>query len=437
MTEASPANSSKPEFITPGFIGATVLVVALFAFWGMSNSLNDVLIPQFRRTFQLGDFASSFVQFATFIGYFLFAIPAALFMRRFWYRAAVVMGLVLFGTGALLFYPAAQFGEYHFFLGALFVVASGLSFLETSANPMIAAMGPANSADQRLNFAQMFNPLGTILGVFVGKELILSDNHLTTEQLRAMEPAAQAAWRAAELDAVKLPYLGIACVVLLWALLVAIAKFPPLARKVEADADASAGGFSGLVAFPRYWLGVFAQFAYVGAQVGVWSFVIRYTQFNTPGTAEKVAANNLLITLTLFFAGRFIGTLLMSKFRPAVLLSLFSLADVALCVVAALAGGDVGLYALMLTSFFMSIQFPTIFTMSLRGLGNHTKSGSSFLVMAIVGGAVVPPLMGLASDASSINMAMLIPALCFVVVFLFGWKSRRETAAAPALTAAA
>jgi len=225
--------------------------------------------------------------------------------------------------------------------------------------------------------------------------------------------------------------------VLLWALLVAIAKFPPLARKVEADADASAGGFSGLVAFPRYWLGVFAQFAYVGAQVGVWSFVIRYTQFNTPGTAEKVAANNLLITLTLFFAGRFIGTLLMSKFRPAVLLSLFSLADVALCVVAALAGGDVGLYALMLTSFFMSIQFPTIFTMSLRGLGNHTKSGSSFLVMAIVGGAVVPPLMGLASDASSINTAMLIPALCFVVVFLFGWKSRRETAAAPALTAAA
>src|SRR5688572_26562845 len=406
--------SAKKELITPGYLGATILIVALFAFWGMSNSLNDVLIPQFRKTFQLGDFASSFVQFATFIGYFTFAIPASLFMRRFGYRAAVVMGLVLFGTGALLFYPAAHFGEYHFFLGALFVVASGLSFLETSANPMIAAMGTPETADQRLNFAQMFNPLGTIFGVFVGKELILSEHHLSPEQIQSMEPAARSAWQASELAAVKLPYMGIACVVLLWAVLVAVARFPPLARKVVEDADASAGGFSGLLAFPRYWLGVLAQFAYVGAQVGVWSFVIRYTQVNTPGTAEKVAADNLIITLTLFFAGRFIGTLLMSKFRPASLLATFAVADVALCAIAALSGGNTGLYALMATSFFMSIQFPTIFTMSLRGLGTHTKSGSSFLVMAIVGGAVIPPVMGLVSDASNINMAMLVPALCFV-----------------------
>lgn len=420
----------KKEFITPGYLGATILVVALFAFWGLSNSLNDVLIPQFRKTFLLGDFASSFVQFATFIGYFVFAIPASLFMRRFGYRAAVVMGLVLFGTGALLFWPAAQFGEYHFFLGALFVVASGLSFLETSANPMIAAMGPPESADQRLNFAQMFNPLGTIVGVFVGKELILSDHHLEPAQIQAMEPAARSAWQAGELAAVKLPYMGIACVVLLWALLVGITKFPPLARRVTEDADADAGGFGGLRQFPRYWLGVLAQFAYVGAQVGVWSFVIRYTQSNTPGTAEKVAANNLLITLCLFFAGRFVGTLLMSKFRPAKLLALFAAADVALCIVAALVGGDIGLYALMATSFFMSIQFPTIFTTSLRGLGAHTKSGSSFLVMAVVGGAIVPPLMGLVSDASSINLAMLVPALCFAVVCLFGLSARPQAAAA-------
>jgi FHS family L-fucose permease-like MFS transporter len=430
-------SAEKPAFITPGFIGATVLVVALFAFWGMSNSLNDVLIPQFRKTFLLGDFGSSFVQFATFIGYFVFAIPAALFMRRFGYRAAVVMGLVLFGTGALLFYPAAQYGEYHFFLGALFVVASGLSFLETSANPMIAAMGPPESADQRLNFAQTFNPLGTIVGVFLGKELILSDHHFTPEQIRAMEPAAESAWRAGELAAVKLPYLGIACVVLLWALLVAVAKFPPMAQRIPADRDSGAGGFRGLLAFRRYWLGVLAQFAYVGAQVGVWSFVIRYTQFNTPGTAEKVAANNLIITLTLFFAGRFIGTLLMSKFRPAALLAAFAVADVVLCTIAALSGGNTGLYALMATSFFMSIQFPTIFTMSLRGLGTYTKSGSSFLVMAIVGGAVVPPIMGLVSDASSINMAMLVPALCFVAVFLFAWVSRRDEAPVEALAKAA
>jgi FHS family L-fucose permease-like MFS transporter len=408
-------------FITPGFLGATVLVVALFAFWGMSNSLNDVLIPQFRKTFQLGDFASSFVQFATFIGYFTFAIPASLFMRRFGYRAAVVMGLVLFGTGALLFWPAAQFGEYHFFLIALFVVASGLSFLETSANPMIAAMGPPENADQRLNFAQTFNPLGTIVGVFVGKELILSEHATSAESIRAMDSAALGAWRAAELAAVKLPYLGIAAVVLLWALLVATANFPPLATRGAADGE-HGGSFAGLKVFPHYWFGVLAQFAYVGAQVGVWSFVIRYTMVNSPGMAENPAANNLLITLTLFFAGRFAGTLLMSKVRPAVLLAVFAAADMLLCIGAAASGGNVGLYALMATSFFMSIQFPTIFTISLRGLGEHTKAGSSFLVMAIVGGAVIPPLMGLVSDASSINLAFYVPAACFAVVAAFGFK---------------
>jgi MFS transporter, FHS family, L-fucose permease len=427
MNHSRGAAERQSNLITPGFLGATVLIVALFAFWGMSNSLNDVLIPQFRKTFLLGDFASSFVQFATFIGYFVFAIPASLFMRRFGYRAAVVMGLVLFGTGALLFYPAAQFGEYHFFLGALFVVASGLSFLETSANPMIAAMGPAESADQRLNFAQMFNPLGTLVGVLLGKELILSDHPLTPEQIQAMEPAARAAWQAGELAAVKLPYMGIAIVVLLWAVLMAIVRVPPLAQRVPEDADPQAGGFGGLRAFPHYWFGVLAQFAYVGAQVGVWSFVIRYTQFNTPGTADKVAANNLLITLALFFAGRFVGTMLMSKFRPTQLLAWFAAADVALCLAAAMAGGDFGLISLMATSFFMSIQFPTIFTTSLRGLGPYTKSGSSFLVMAIVGGAIIPPVMGLVSDASTINIAMLVPAACFAVVYAFGMSAGRAT----------
>jgi FHS family L-fucose permease-like MFS transporter len=422
MTDAT---SGKTTLITPGFLVATILVVALFFFWGVSNSLNDVLIPQFRKTFLLSDFASSLVQFATFIGYFVFAIPASLFMRRFGYRAAVVMGLVLFGTGAMLFYPAAQLGEYHWFLAALFVVASGLSFLETSANPMIAVMGPPDTADQRLNFAQAFNPLGTIAGVFVGKTLILSEHHLTPEDIRAMEPAAQAAWRASELAAVKLPYLGIACVVLIWAVLVAIAKFPAMARRLDADEKMPAGGFSGLGQFPRYWLGVFAQFAYVGAQVGVWSFLIRYTQHNFPGTSERSASDFLFWTLVLFFAGRFVGTVLMSKFQPAKLLALFAAADVVLCVIAATTGGDIGLYALIATSFFMSIQFPTIFTMSLRGLGPYTKSGSSFLVMAIVGGALIPLVMGGISDASSINLAMFVPAMCFAVVMWFALRSRQ------------
>ena len=421
---------SKNAFITPGFLGATVLIVALFAFWGMSNSLNDVLIPQFRKTFELSDFASSFVQFATFIGYFLFAIPASLFMRRFGYRAAVVMGLVLFGAGALLFYPAAQLGEYHFFLGALFVVASGLAFLETSANPMMAAMGPPESADQRLNFAQAFNPLGNITGVFLGQQLILSEHSRSAAEVAAQDPAAQTAWRAAELAAVKLPYLGIAAVVLLWAVLVAVTKFPPLALRSAGD-DTATGGFRGLLRFPHYWLGVLAQFAYVGAQVCVWSFIIRYTQHNFPGTSEKAAAWYLLATQILFFVGRFVGTALMSRFKPAKLLALFAIIDVVLCVVAAVVGGKVGLYALVATSFFMSIQFPTIFTVSLRGLGSHTKSGAAPLVMAVVGGAFIPPLMGWVSDGSSINVAVIVPALCFAAVWWFAVKSREPATARP------
>jgi FHS family L-fucose permease-like MFS transporter len=252
---------------------------------------------------------------------------------------------------------------------------------------------------------------------------------MTPEDIRALAPAAQAAWRAGELAAVKLPYVAIASVVLIWALLVAIAKFPAMARRLEADDATPAGGFRGLAKFPRYWLGVFAQFAYVGAQVGVWSFLIRYAQHNFPGTSEKSAADFLLWTLVLFFAGRFAGTLLMSRFPAAKLLALFAVADVALCVIAAIAGGSVGLYALMATSFFMSIQFPTIFTMSLRGLGPYTKSGSSFLVMAIVGGALIPLVMGGVSDASAINFAMLVPAACFAVVAWFATKSGREGSA--------
>ena len=209
------------------------------------------------------------------------------------------------------------------------------------------------------------------------------------------------------------------------------AKFPPVDR---AQAE---GGFAGLANFPRYWLGVFAQFAYVGAQVGVWSFLIRYTQHNFPGTVEKDALRWLPISFGIFFAGRLIGTLLMSRFSPAKLLAVFAVINVALCLVAAVAAGSVGLAALIASSFFMSIMFPTIFSMSLRGLGVYTKSGASFLVMAIIGGAVFTAIMGLVSRESSINVAYLVPAACFTIVFLFAWKSRRDPVTTAAAAAAA
>jgi FHS family L-fucose permease-like MFS transporter len=274
----------------------------------------------------------------------------------------------------------------------------------------------------------MFNPVGTMSGSFIGGLLIFSDVQYTPEQLQAMAPAALAAFRASELAAVKLPYIIIAAMVLFWALLVAVVKFPPVDQP-----RGSEGGFGGLKKFPRYWLGVFAQFAYVGAQVGVWSFLIRYTQYNFPGTLEKQAVHWLPISFAIFFAGRFIGTLLMSKFDPAKLLAAYAAINVVLCLVAVAFGGNIGLTALIAASFFMSIMFPTIFTMSLRGLGIYTKAGSAFLVMAIIGGAIFTAIMGWISRESSINVAYVVPAFCFAIVFLFGWVSRR---AAPEVAAA-
>jgi len=426
------ATTDKPsQFITSGYLFATILIVGLFFMWGVANSLNDVLIPQFRKAFQLDDFASSLVQSAFYFGYFCFAIPASLFMRRFGYRAAVLMGLGLYAAGALLFLPAAQASQYYAFLIALYVIASGLAFLETSANPLIAVMGPAGSADQRLNFAQTFNPIGTMAGASIGGMLIFSDVHYTPEQLHALTPEAFAAFRAAELDSVKLPYICIAAMVILWAVLVAFAKFPPVDRGGAAGGEQE-GGFLGLAKFPRYWLGVLAQFAYVGAQVGVWSFLIRYTQHNFPGTLEKDALRWVPISFGVFFAGRLLGTMLMSRVNPARLLASFAAINVALCLVAAAAGGHVGLTALIASSFFMSIMFPTIFSISLRGLGIYTKSGSSFLVMAIIGGAVFTALMGFISRESSINLAYIVPAACFAVVLIFAWKARHDTVMATA-----
>lgn len=400
---------------------ATVLIVGLFLMWGIANSLNDVLVAQFRKAFRLGDFESGLVQSAFYFGYFVFAIPASLFMRRYGYRAAVILGLLLYATGALLFYPAAEQVQYVYFLGALFVIASGLAFLETSANPLITVMGPPEEADRRLNFAQSFNPLGTIAGVVLGSQLIFSDVQLTPEHVIGLSSSELDALHAAEARAVQLPYLALGLFVLLWAALVSLVKFPNVDERNGDSAQRYSviESFRALHAHKRFWFGVLAQFFYVGAQVGVWSYLIRYTQYNLPGTLEKEASRFLTLSLILFMIGRFTGTALMRRFSAAGLMAIFAAVGAGLALVAAIAGGHIGLGALVAVSFFMSIMFPTIFSLSLRDLGGLTKSGASFLVMAIVGGALLTAAMGRLSDATSINTAILIPAVCFCFVLAF------------------
>jgi FHS family L-fucose permease-like MFS transporter len=403
---------------------AMVLIVGLFLMWGIANSLNDVLIAQFRKAFELNDFQSGLVQSAFYIGYFTFSIPASLFMSRFGYRAAIMLGLLLYAAGAFLFYPAAELQQYGYFLAALFVIASGLAFLETSANPLMTVLGPAESADRRLNFAQSFNPLGAITGATLGSHLIFSDVHYSPEQLHQLTQAQLDAYYRTEAHAVQLPYLLLGTLVLTWAVLVACAKFPPTEESPGAS-PRGGFGFKALSKHKHFWFGVVAQFFYVGAQVGIWSYVIRYTQFNFPGTTERSASHYLTASLILFMIGRFVGTYLMKRYSAARLMALFALVNVALCAIA-ISGSNIGLYALICASFFMSIMFPTIFSLSLRGLGDATKAGSSFLVMAIVGGAALTAIMGRISVASSINSALAVPTVCFVVILLFALNSSRS-----------
>jgi MFS transporter, FHS family, L-fucose permease len=406
-----------------------ILIVSLFFLWGVANNLNDVLIKHFKKAFVLSDLQSGLVQTAFYFGYFCFAIPAALFMKRYGYKSAVVLGLALYGLGALLFVPAANAHSYGFFLLALYVIASGLSFLETSANPLVARLGPEETAARRLNFAQSFNPLGAISGVLIGGLGILSGVELTEAQTAAMSPAALDAYYRAEVLAVKGPYIVIGIFVLLWGLLVLLTRFPAAATE-KGEGVGTLGDYGSLFGNGRYLFGVAAQFFYVGAQVGIWSYLIRYAQVEVPGTPEKTAANLLMFSLVLFLLGRFVGTALMGRISPARLLAFFALADLLLCIVAAVAGGWIGLGALILTSLFMSIMFPTIFALSIEGLGSRTQAGSSLLVMSIIGGAVLTALMGFVSDQTSIRHAVWVPVICFAVIAAYARRGDRAVGAA-------
>ena len=420
------SDSSAPESrrIVP-----IALIVSLFFLWGMANNLNDPLIKHFKKLFTLSDFGSGLVQSAFYLGYFLLAIPAALFMQRFGYKAAVILGLILYGAGALLFYPAGELQSYGFFLAALFVIASGLSFLETSANPMVATLGPPEDSERRLNFAQSFNPLGSIAGVFIGRTFILSGIEYSPQQLQAMSPRAIAAWHGSEAAAAEMPYIVIGVGVLVWAVLIALTRFPAPAT-THAEGIGRVSRFGELLRRGSYMFGVFAQFCYVGAQVGIWSYTIRYVQAEVPGTPEKTAADLIIVALALFAVGRFTGTALMRFVAPLRLLAVFGTVNVVLCAVAGVIGGEIGVGALTLASFFMSIMFPTIFAASIRGLGDLTKFGASLIVMAIIGGAVFTAAMGLVSDATGhIRFAMLVPLACFVVVAAFAASMRRAAQA--------
>ena len=396
-----------------------VLITTLFFLWAFGVNLNDILIPRFRTAFALTDFQSSFIQVAFFGGYFLAAFPAGKLMEHIGYKRGILVGLFLCACGAVLFLPASSVGAYAFFLFALFVMACGQSFLEVAANPYVTILGPQESSERRLNFAQSFNSVGAVLSPLLGRQLILTGVEYTPAQLALMSAAQIQAYRAEQASTVKLPYLLIAGIFVLVAAAIYFTHLPDVVDEADGSARAPAEADGSVFSRSHLVKGVLAQFFYVGAQVGVASFVIRFAQHTVPGMTARVAAYYLLGHQIGFMTGRFAGSALMKIVAPARLLSIFAIGCLISVLVALIAHGIVPVWAVVLIGFFHSIMFPTIFALGIKNLGPLTKRGSSLMVMAIIGGAVFPAIMGRISDASNIQTAFIVPLVCYVYILYY------------------
>ena len=425
-TMGSNVESAKGVPVFPvGQMALFVLVTVLFFLWGMSNNLTDILVQQFRKSFELSTFSAQLVSTANFTGYFCMAIPAALVMRRWGYKVGMVTGLCLFGAGMVLFWPAAVSGKYVPFLVALFAVGCGASILETAANPFMAQFGPAATSERRLNFAQAFNPPGTILGVWIGRQFILSGVEKTPEQVAAMKAVGTyVPYLHGEIMRVVPTYIALGSEVLLFAFLLSRMHFPTITSEHEGDSGGH-GSFRALLHYPQLWFAVAANVLNVGGQICMWSNIIFYLkQYTTLG--EKAAANYIIYSLVAMLMGRFITTPLMKHVAPSRLLGLYGAANVLLMTLAVTRPGMLGAWGIVSASFFLGIMFPTIFALGLKGLGENTKLGGSMLVMAIVGGAFFPLVLGAISRATgSMALGYLVPLLCFAGVGLYGFIAPR------------
>lgn len=397
---------------------AVILITALFFLWGFALNMNPILIPHLKKACQLSDVQSAFIDSASYIAYFLMAIPAGLFMKRYGYKAGITLGLLLFAGGAFLFYPAADSLQFSLFLIALFVIASGLTLLETAANPYITVLGDPETGTQRLNFAQSFNGLAAFLAPLAGGQFILSGKTLSVSDKQAMSADQIQAYLKEEASSVQVPFLLIGGFVLLVALLISRTSLPT----INDDDDSPSTNQESILTEKNLITGVIAQFFYVGAQVCVSSFFIRFVS-QAANITEKPAATLLSIALLAFMIGRFFGTFLMRFIAPPRLLALYSLLNIGLLAVAVTGHGQMPVYALIGVEFFMSIMFPTIFALSIRGLGSKTKLGSSLVIMAIAGGAFFPVIMGRVSDLTTMQTAYLVPACCFLPILYFAVKN--------------
>ncbi|MBZ5856428.1 L-fucose:H+ symporter permease [Flavihumibacter profundi] len=410
---------NKNALISPGYLLTFSLVTCLFFLWALPNTMNDVLISHFMKSLELSRLKAGLIQSAFKLGYFTFALPAGLFMQRFGYKHGLVTGLILFALGCFLFWPAAVAGKYIFFLGALFVIASGLAFLELGANSLIVSLGDPNLSERRLNLAQAFNPIGAMTGVAIGTIFIFSGKELSPEQVAEMKTAGTyKAYLAEETMRVGPPYITLGIVVLVFAFILSRVKFPQQETKGEPIVK---GSFRELKKYPHWYKAIMAQFFYLGAQLGTWSFFIQYVKENG-ALREKMAGGFLVGTLAAFMAGRFSSTFFMKYIKPTRLMGFYAIANICLVSVGILFPGWIGIWAIFCTSFFMSVMYPTIFASGVKGLGPNAKLGASFLVMSLIGGAVLTPFMGLIADRThAIAPAMVIPLFSYFVILYYSF----------------
>ena len=399
------------------------LIFCLFFLWAISSNLLPTMIRQLMKTCELNTFEASFTESAYWLAYFICPIPIAMFMRRFSYRIGIVTGLLIAAAGCLLFFPAARVHSYGVYLCVFFVIATGMCFLETAANPYVSVLGDPVTAPRRLNLAQSFNGLGAFISAMFLSKLVLSGQNYTRATIPADYPGGWEGYIQMETGSMKLPYLILAGMLILVAVLLVAVKLPKVAEEETPQAKGDKLIDFSTLRKPHLRWGVIAQFFYNGGQTAINSLFLVYC-CNYAGIDEGTATTFFGLYMLFFLLGRWVGTLIMAKFSPEKMLTFYALANVVLCIVIVLFGGYVGLYAMLAVSFFMSIIYPTQFSLAINGLGKQTKSGSAFLVMAIVGNACVPQFTAfiMHRNEAVYHIAYIVPLICFAVCAFYGYK---------------
>lgn len=403
-----------------------IIVTALFFMWGFITCLNDILIPYLKKVFDLNYTQAMLIQFTFFGAYFIMSLPAGKIVSKIGYKSGIIVGLITAGVGCLMFYPAAETKVYGFFLAALFILASGITLLQVAANPYVAVLGKPETSSSRLNLTQAFNSLGTTVAPHFGKIFILGGMvTLSAIEIAKLSPVDLAKYNASQAQAVEMPYIGLAAALILLAIFIGVSKLP----KIQTSDDSGNNGFSQALTHKHLVLGVLCIFAYVGGEVSVGSFLINFlNQPDIAGLTEEQAADYVSLFWGGAMVGRFVGAIILTRINPGKALGTAATVNVILLAITILTKGQVAMWAILLTGLFNSIMFPTIFTLAIKGLGKLTSQGSSLLVMAIVGGAIIPLLQGFLADSIGVQLAFVLPVLCYLYIVFYGFVgSKSET----------